>query len=82
VKLIHTFQPLFGEFANEPASKVSFQLAPGAGVVRLTLVHDGFPAQSKVFAACSVAWPVILSGLKTWLETGASLPDFVEDKGS
>jgi uncharacterized protein YndB with AHSA1/START domain len=76
VKLIHTFQPLFGEFKNEPPSRVSLLLHFGSGVVRLTLVHDDFPPNSKVYAACSVGWPMILSALKTLLETGSPLPDF------
>ena len=42
------------------------------------MVHDGFPENSAVYRACSVAWPMILSSLKTLLETGAPLPDFAE----
>lgn len=75
-KLVHTFQPMFGEFKNEPPSSVSLLLQSGGEVVRLTLVHDGFPPNSKVYAACSVGWPLILSGLKTLLETGTPMPDF------
>jgi uncharacterized protein YndB with AHSA1/START domain len=75
----HTFRPTFGEFRNEPASKVSFEITPGGKVVRLTMVHDGFPENSAVYRACSVAWPMILSSLKTLLETGAPLPDFTPE---
>lgn len=72
----HTFHPTFGEFRNEPPSKVTFEIIPGGEVVRLTMVHDEFPESSAVYRACSVAWPMILSGLKTLLETGRALPDF------
>jgi len=72
----HTFHPTFGEYRYEPPSKVTFEIAPGGDVVRLTMVHDGFRENSAVYRACSVAWPMILSGLKTLLETGETLPEF------
>lgn len=76
-KLIHSFKPLFGEFKNEAPSQVCIRLVAGGEVVRLTLEHDGFPPNSKVYLACREGWPIILSGLKTLLETGAPLPDFI-----
>jgi uncharacterized protein YndB with AHSA1/START domain len=75
-KLVHTFQPMFGEFKNEPPSKVSIHLQDGGEVVRVALLHDGFPPNSKVYLACSEGWPMILSGLKTLLETGSPMPEF------
>ena len=74
--LSHTFHPLFGEFRNEAPSRVTFTLEENGGVVRLTVVHDDFPPESKVFRACSEGWPMILSNLKTLLETGKPLPEF------
>jgi uncharacterized protein YndB with AHSA1/START domain len=74
--LSHTFQPLFGEFQSEPPSRVTFTMAENGGVVRLTIVHDGFPPDSKVCPACSKGWPMILSSLKTFLETGTPLPSY------
>jgi hypothetical protein len=44
--------------------------------VRLTVRHDGFPPNRRVFRACSDGWPMILSHLKTLLETHAALPAF------
>jgi uncharacterized protein YndB with AHSA1/START domain len=72
----HTFHPLFGEFAKEPPSRVAFEIVPGGSVVRLTMTHDGFPKNSAVYQACSGAWPMLLSSLKTLLETGEPLPEF------
>ncbi|WP_405159995.1 metalloregulator ArsR/SmtB family transcription factor [Nocardia sp. NBC_01499] len=83
----HTFDPAFAEtfemkaddvahWAREPRSKVTFELEPsGDEVVKLTVVHDGFPAGSTVLEAISGGWPGILSNLKTLLETGAILPE-------
>ena len=74
--LAHTFHPLFGAFKDEPASRVRFLLNESGEVARMTVVHDNFPPQSKVFPACSDGWPMMLSSLKTLLETGTPLPDF------
>jgi len=71
----HTFKPLFGEFKDEPPSRVTFSLEDSGSVVRLTVIHDSFPPESKVFRACSEVWPMILSNLKTLLETGQPLPN-------
>ena len=75
-RLSHTFKPLFGEFQSEPPSRVTFTMEENGGVVRLTVVHEGFPSESKVFRACRNGWPMILSSLKTLLETGTPLPPY------
>src|SRR5262249_34784818 len=71
--LVHTFRPVFGVFADEAASRVAYTLEEHSGVVRLTMLHDGFAPKSRVHPACSRGWPMILSGLKTLLETGEPL---------
>lgn len=72
--LSHTFRPLFGEFKSEPPSRVTFTLEESSEIVRLAIVHDNFPSESKVFRACSDGWPMILCNLKALLETGIPLP--------
>ncbi len=58
----------------EPRSKVAFDIEDaGGGVVRLTVVHDGFAPGSQVLRAISEGWPAVLSSLKTLLETGSAL---------
>lgn len=58
--------------AGEPEqrSKVTFDLEDLGGKVKLTVVHDGFPPGSKVLENISGGWPVVLSELKTLLESG------------
>jgi uncharacterized protein YndB with AHSA1/START domain len=73
--LVHTFKPLFGEFAHETPSRVAIRISASGPVCRLELTHDGFPPGSRVLPACRVGWPRILSSLKTLLETGAPLPE-------
>jgi uncharacterized protein YndB with AHSA1/START domain len=59
----------------EPRSKVAFDIeATGQGVVKLTVVHDGFAPGSDVLQGVSKGWPAVLASLKTLLETGTALP--------
>lgn len=78
-RLEHTFS-----FAHldDPPSRVRWTLSQpeGApGVVRLDLEHtfaEGGEAggdDSESLATARQCWPMALSGLKTWLETGAAL---------
>jgi len=41
--------------------------------VKLTVTHEAPVANSKLIAAVSGGWPLILSGLKSLLETGEKL---------
>jgi uncharacterized protein YndB with AHSA1/START domain/DNA-binding transcriptional ArsR family regulator len=82
-RLAYTWQTITPEFARavgfteeyqrrvaaEPRSRVAFDLEPVDGLVRLTVVHDGFPEDSEVLKSVSGGWPMILSMLKTLLET-------------
>lgn len=81
----HTFTPAWASevgmdeetaarWRAEPRSKVVYDIEDvGRGVVKLTVVHDGFSAGSVVLEAISQGWPAVLSSLKTLLETGAAL---------
>ena len=61
--------------AAEPRSKVTFEIEPLGELVKLTVVHEGFEAESLVAAMVSQGWPRVLSNLKTLLETGETLPE-------
>ena len=41
--------------------------------MKLTVVHDGFEPGSAMLESVSGGWPIILSTLKTLLETGETL---------
>jgi len=59
----------------EPRSDVAFDIEDtGHGVVKLTVVHDGFEPGSGVLQGISNGWPAVLAGLKTLLETGSAMP--------
>lgn len=56
-------------------SRVSFDIEPyGEGIIRLTVTHDDLERDPKMLAGISGGWPVVLSNLKTFLETGLALP--------
>jgi uncharacterized protein YndB with AHSA1/START domain len=58
----------------EGVSTASFELEPQEdGVTKLTLVHTIAVADSKFIVAVSGGWPMILSSLKSLLETGQPL---------
>jgi uncharacterized protein YndB with AHSA1/START domain/DNA-binding transcriptional ArsR family regulator len=81
----HTFTPdwgavhgfsddLLSQLAGERRSKVTFEIEEVGPMVKLTVVHGGFDPDSTVLNKVSHGWPVVLSSLKTLLETGESLP--------
>jgi uncharacterized protein YndB with AHSA1/START domain/DNA-binding transcriptional ArsR family regulator len=55
----------------EQRSQVTFDLEDLGERVKLTVTHDGFPSGSKVLQSISGGWPIVLSDLKTLLETEA-----------
>ena len=61
--------------AAEPRSRVTFDIEDLGGLVKLTVVHDGFDPGSAVLEGVSGGWPAIISSLKSLLETGEVLPD-------
>lgn len=61
--------------AEEPLSKVTYEIEQLGELVKLTVVHDGFEPGSAVRASVSEGWPALLASLKTLLETGEALPE-------
>jgi uncharacterized protein YndB with AHSA1/START domain len=71
-KLVHSMTALWGDDVKaEGASRVTWELEPVGDSVHLTVTHDQLRegANDQLFGG----WPMILSGLKTWLETGELL---------
>ncbi len=66
---------LLAKLSVEPRSTVTFEIEPAKeGVVKLTVVHDGFAPGSAIAEMVSVGWPAVIASLKTLLETGDPLP--------
>jgi len=73
-RLSYTFKPMHDEqLAAEQPSRVVFDLEQQRDQVKLTVTHDDFAPDSKVFAGISNGWPLVLSSLKSYLETNRVL---------
>jgi uncharacterized protein YndB with AHSA1/START domain len=72
-RLAYTFQPHHDGLEKEGPSRVTFEIEPLQGQVRLTVTHDEFPAGSAAFEQVNRGWPHVLSSLKSFLETGAGM---------
>jgi uncharacterized protein YndB with AHSA1/START domain len=70
--------------ADDPAghSRVSFDLAPYEGMVKLTVTHDELEAGSGMATGIQRGWPIVLSSLKSLLETGQGMDVFAVPKAA
>ena len=71
-RLVQTFTALWSEdVKREGTSRVTWEIEPVGTSCRLSVTHDqlGAEANSELYGG----WPMILSGLKTLLETGEDL---------
>jgi uncharacterized protein YndB with AHSA1/START domain len=71
-RLVQSFTALWGEgVRSEGTSRVTWEIVPVGDSCQLTVIHDnlGEDANSEIYGG----WPMILSGLKTLLETGQTL---------
>jgi uncharacterized protein YndB with AHSA1/START domain len=60
--------------AGDPGpSRVTIEITPYQGIVRLTVAHGGL-ASAAERDALAAGWAAVLSNLKTFLETGRPLP--------
>ena len=65
------------QMRDEKPSRVTFRLErfeANPELVKLTVSHDEFPENSKVFPGISDGWPMVLSSLKSLLETKRAMP--------
>jgi uncharacterized protein YndB with AHSA1/START domain/DNA-binding transcriptional ArsR family regulator len=81
----HTFSPELNashgfteevseRIAAEARSKATFEIEPVGDAVKLTVVHEGLDPDGLVKDMIGNGWPLVLSRLKSLLETGESLP--------
>ena len=72
-RLAYSFRAAHDGMEAEPPSRVTFELEPQKDQVKLTIVHDTFEPGSKALESVSRGWPLVLSSLKSYLETGKVL---------
>ncbi|HEU0303628.1 MAG TPA: SRPBCC domain-containing protein, partial [Gaiellaceae bacterium] len=59
------------QVSPDPPSRITWEIEPaGDDLSKLTVVHDGFEAETHTYGQIAGGMPYILSGLKTLLETG------------
>jgi uncharacterized protein YndB with AHSA1/START domain/DNA-binding transcriptional ArsR family regulator len=71
-RLVQSFRALWDEdVKGEGTSRVTWEIAPVGDSCRLTVIHDQLreDANNQLYGG----WPMLLSGLKTLLETGETL---------
>ncbi|MDQ1458188.1 MAG: hypothetical protein QOH28_3808 [Actinomycetota bacterium] len=71
-RLVQSMTALWSdEVKREGASRITWEIEPVGDSCRLTVTHDELRegANDQLYGG----WPMILSGLKTWLETGELL---------
>ena len=71
-RLVQTMRALWSDDVKaEGTSRVTWEIEPVGDSCRLLVTHDQLRegANDQLFGG----WPMILSGLKTWLETGELL---------
>jgi uncharacterized protein YndB with AHSA1/START domain len=71
-RLVQSFTALWGEdVKSEGTSRVTWEIAPVGDSCRLTVTHNQLRADAN--GQLYGGWPMVLSGLKTLLETGEML---------
>ena len=70
--------------AGDPGStsRVSFDIAAYDEMVRLTVSHDELEAGSGMANGIQKGWPIVLSSLKSLLETGQGMDVFAKPKAA
>jgi uncharacterized protein YndB with AHSA1/START domain/DNA-binding transcriptional ArsR family regulator len=71
-RLVQSMVALWSEEArNEGTTRITWEIEPVGDSCRLLVTHDQLRegASSQLYGG----WPMVLSGLKTWLETGQQL---------
>ncbi|WP_298367138.1 SRPBCC family protein [uncultured Bradyrhizobium sp.] len=71
-KLAYSWDVVKEGHAREGVSRVTFDIEPHGGVVKLTVTHDNLGP--KTLRDISGGWPMVIASLKSFLETGRELP--------
>jgi uncharacterized protein YndB with AHSA1/START domain len=72
-RLVLSWQNQFTELRAEGHSRLTYMLEPQGEMVKLTVTHEMPKPGSQFIEKVSNGWPIILSSLKSLLETGESL---------
>jgi uncharacterized protein YndB with AHSA1/START domain len=74
-RLVQTWRAAYNpETAKERPSRVTWTIEAMGPLCKLTVLHDDFDGETATWKSTGSGWPVVLSALKTFLETGEPLP--------
>lgn len=63
-----------GDFDDEPASRVTWEITPLGDICKVVLLHDQLEQSPHTAEAVAGGWGLIIAGLKTLVETGQAMP--------
>lgn len=66
----------------EAYSRVAFDIEPYDDMVRLTVTHEDLVVGSGMANGVTKGWPLVLSSMKSYLETGRGLDVFAKPKAA
>jgi uncharacterized protein YndB with AHSA1/START domain/DNA-binding transcriptional ArsR family regulator len=72
-KLVHTMAVRWDPDVNDEPTRVTWEITPMGEACLLSVTHDGFTSETETYHQTKGGWPMILSGLKTLVETGEPL---------
>lgn len=72
-RLVATWASPEDEGKEDKYSRVTYDIRPHGGIVRLTVTHEDLADETAV-KEVSAGWPAVLANLKSLLETGSPLP--------
>ncbi len=75
-RLVHTYHSLWHPMNEDAPTQVTWELEsmPG-GITKVTVIHEGFQGQTATYQGLQGGgWTWIISNMKTFLETGAPMP--------
>ncbi|MET9732021.1 metalloregulator ArsR/SmtB family transcription factor [Streptomyces sp. NPDC006458] len=72
-RLVTTWAAPDEESREDRHSRVTFDIRPHGGIVRLTVTHEDLNDEGELSDA-SAGWPAVLANLKSLLETGQVMP--------
>lgn len=75
-RLVHSFKPRPNDWpgdTGDPPSRVTYEIEQLGASCLLRVTHEHFAGETRIFKGTRRGWQIILSGLKTLLETGQPL---------
>ena len=81
-KLVISWVNTSQEADPEAYSRVTFDVIPYDGMTKLIVTHDDLIKGSGMEQGVSKGWPIVLSSLKSYLETGTGLNVFAKPKAA